>query len=176
MKNVIEFPSDLHEDSVYFCSNLAKLVAMKMLANQRKYGFTNEWLDIKNWNGGFDGIRAQLVEHLAKGDPLDVIIYAGFLQFFEERTAPVDNIVAQQQAEIKHLRSIIKDYEEVNESHMAQVRELDQIINGKGAAPQASLCDIVAQLRTYRTSLEDDVFGPDDPIITDNPVNLDKLK
>lgn len=38
--------------------------------------------------------------------------------------------------------------EEVLEDHDRLVRELDVIINGDGAAPQAKLCDIVAQIRT----------------------------
>ncbi len=41
-----------------------------------------------------------------------------------------------------------KDYEEVIADHKRLVRELDVIINGDNAAQQASLCDIVAQLRS----------------------------
>lgn len=42
------------------------------------------------------------------------------------------------------------EYREVLEDHKRLVRELDVLLNGKNAAEQASLCDIVAQLRTER--------------------------
>lgn len=38
-------------------------------------------------------------------------------------------------------------YEEVLADHRRLVRELDVLINGDGSAPQASLCDIVSQVR-----------------------------
>lgn len=41
----------------------------------------------------------------------------------------------------------IKDYEEVIKDHLKLVRELDVLLNGENAAQQASLADIVAQLR-----------------------------
>ncbi|MES2428266.1 MAG: hypothetical protein V4560_14900 [Bacteroidota bacterium] len=40
----------------------------------------------------------------------------------------------------------IEDYKEVIESNKALVRELDVFINGKNAAKQASLCDVVSQV------------------------------
>jgi hypothetical protein len=46
-----------------------------------------------------------------------------------------------------------QDYEEVLADHRRLVRELDVLLNGEeGAAPQASLCDIVAQLRKRAAS------------------------
>lgn len=48
----------------------------------------------------------------------------------------------------------IEDYEEVLEDHRRLVRELDVLLNGEhGAAKQASLCDIVGQVRAERLSL-----------------------
>lgn len=41
----------------------------------------------------------------------------------------------------------IADYEEVLTDHRRLVRELDALLNGAGAARQASLCDIVSQVR-----------------------------
>ena len=52
------------------------------------------------------------------------------------------------QREEQILESVQQDYEEVMEDHRRLVRELDVLINGEeGAAKQASLCDIVAQVR-----------------------------
>ncbi len=40
-----------------------------------------------------------------------------------------------------------KDIDECLESHDNLVRDLDTMLNGDGAAPQARLCDIVSQVR-----------------------------
>lgn len=45
-------------------------------------------------------------------------------------------------------RATAADYEEVLADHRRLVRELDVLLNGDNAAEQASLVDIVAQLRT----------------------------
>lgn len=42
------------------------------------------------------------------------------------------------------------DYEEVLADHRRLVRELDVLLNGSGAAKQASLCDIVGQLADFQ--------------------------
>ncbi len=42
----------------------------------------------------------------------------------------------------------VEDYKEVIEDHKKLVRELDVLINGRNAAVQASLCDIVSQMKT----------------------------
>lgn len=42
----------------------------------------------------------------------------------------------------------IADYEEVLADYRRLVRELDELLNGAGAAEQASLCDIVSQVRS----------------------------
>jgi len=50
-------------------------------------------------------------------------------------------------ADVRALRQIA-EWNEVHRSHQALVRELDVLLNGNaGAAKQASLCDIVAQVR-----------------------------
>jgi hypothetical protein len=45
------------------------------------------------------------------------------------------------------IHTVIADYEEVLEDQKSLVRELDVLLNGSGAAQQASLCDIVGQVR-----------------------------
>lgn len=56
----------------------------------------------------------------------------------------------QQQAALSTEALTIADYERAIESHNALVRELDVLLNGDNAAPQASLCDLVAQLKADR--------------------------
>lgn len=43
----------------------------------------------------------------------------------------------------------IADYEAAFEDHRRLVRELDVIMNGDDAAPQASLCDLVGQIAQW---------------------------
>jgi hypothetical protein len=51
-----------------------------------------------------------------------------------------------------------KDYEEVLADHNRLVRELDAALNGDGAAKQASLCDIVSQVKNMAKPLVDDAM------------------
>jgi succinate dehydrogenase flavin-adding protein (antitoxin of CptAB toxin-antitoxin module) len=50
------------------------------------------------------------------------------------------------------IKEQVADYEEVQKCHDELVRELDVIINGENAAQQASLCDIVAQMRHIKAN------------------------
>ena len=55
--------------------------------------------------------------------------------------------IGTQWAELEGIRECLADLEEVMQDHQRLVKELDIIINGENAAEQASLCDIVAQLK-----------------------------
>ena len=50
-------------------------------------------------------------------------------------------------------RLTIADYEKVLADHLRLVRELDVALNGDGAAKQASLCDIISQVKDKRWRL-----------------------
>ena len=52
--------------------------------------------------------------------------------------------------EIHNLKEEHTAYKEVYTDHQRLVRELDVLLNGDGAAPQASLCDIVAQVKSNK--------------------------
>lgn len=54
---------------------------------------------------------------------------------------------------IVELQDGVKAHEEVHEDHNRLVRELDVLLNGNGAAKQASLCDIVAQVKSEKWTL-----------------------
>ncbi len=57
---------------------------------------------------------------------------------------------------------LIEDYEEVNKDKKRLVRELDVLLNGEaGAAKQASLCDIVSQLRIMKCARAINDLYPD---------------
>ena len=51
------------------------------------------------------------------------------------------------QDKIRELKASVADHEEVERDHQRLVREMDRIINGDNVAVQASLCDLVVQLK-----------------------------
>jgi len=58
--------------------------------------------------------------------------------------------------EMQDLETTVNDYKETFKDHQRLVREIDVIINGEdGAAPQASLCDIVGQIRQLTFDVKD---------------------
>lgn len=75
MKIEIEIPDDLHKDSAELIKVCATELAAKMTRNQEKYGYTNEWLT-SDWEYE---CRDHMRQHMEKGDPRDVAIYAMFM-------------------------------------------------------------------------------------------------
>lgn len=59
----------------------------------------------------------------------------------------LDKITAEHLNLVNNLKQQITDYEEVLEDKRKLTRELDVLLNGENSAKQASLCDIVAQVR-----------------------------
>jgi hypothetical protein len=72
MDNKEPQPEILHPDTEELVNAFAKILAEKLLANQKKYGFTNRWLN-DDWE---EECRLQMMEHIQKGDPRDLAIYA----------------------------------------------------------------------------------------------------
>jgi hypothetical protein len=65
----------------------------------------------------------------------------------------INDLILVQKAELAAaitdaVKSLRHDYEEVLSSYRDLVHELDELLNGAGAAKQASLCDIVSQVRS----------------------------
>ena len=54
----------------------------KLAAAERKYGYSDGWMD----TGWLDECRRQLVDHVDKGDPLDVAAYCAFLWHHQAST------------------------------------------------------------------------------------------
>jgi len=65
----------LHPDTAKLVRRFARALANKLLAAQRKYGYSNNWLR-DDW---MDECRAELRRHIEKGDPRDVAAYCAFL-------------------------------------------------------------------------------------------------
>lgn len=73
-ESVSPLTAELHRDTTLLVNSFAIALAHKLLSAQRKYGFTNGWYT-DDWE---DKCRADLLAHVAKGDPLDVAAYAAF--------------------------------------------------------------------------------------------------
>lgn len=65
----------LHPDTYNLVKEFSQALADKLLANQRKYGYQNEWL-VNDWE---EECRSSMMQHIEKGDPRDVAIYAAFM-------------------------------------------------------------------------------------------------
>jgi len=74
-------------------------------------------------------------------------IYSGALT-----RAAIEQVQVDARAE---LEQEVRDYKEVLEDKRRLVRELDVVLNGEaGAAKQASLCDLVAQVKKVKKNLD----------------------
>jgi len=74
----------LHPDSEKLLKVCFEELRLKMIKNQGKYGWSNEWLTC-DWE---DECREEMIKHLKKGDPRDVAIYALFMMFRGWSTTP----------------------------------------------------------------------------------------
>ncbi|WP_254215400.1 hypothetical protein [Burkholderia multivorans] len=75
---------ELHPDTAKLVRRFARALANKLLAAQRKYGYSDNWMR----DGWADECRAELMRHIHKGDPRDVAAYCAFLWHHNESTAP----------------------------------------------------------------------------------------
>jgi hypothetical protein len=74
---------DLNPHTKNLVVRFARAMAKKLLAAEQKYGYTDGWRS-PDW---MDECRAKLLEHIAKGDPVDVANYCAFLWFHGASTA-----------------------------------------------------------------------------------------
>lgn len=65
----------LDEITAINVGRFAKALAMKLLAAKEKYGYTDGWAQ-PGWE---EQCRAALMEHIGKGDPIDVAAFAMFM-------------------------------------------------------------------------------------------------
>jgi Holliday junction resolvase RusA-like endonuclease len=73
----------LHPDTLALVQAFAAALAEKLADAEDRYGYGTSWRAA----GWMDECRAQLVAHVAKGDPRDVAAYCAFLWFHGEPTS-----------------------------------------------------------------------------------------
>lgn len=71
----VPVPKELHPDSKRLVKHVAEMMATKLRAAEKKYGYQNNWAT-EDWE---HVCQSELRKHLEKGDPLDVLIYAAFM-------------------------------------------------------------------------------------------------
>ncbi|MGE0329730.1 MAG: hypothetical protein AB7P37_03445 [Ramlibacter sp.] len=91
----------LHPATVNLVVRFARALAKKLAAAEVKYGYSDGWMS-PDW---MDECRGKLLEHIAKGDPLDVAAYCAFLWSHRESTARAAAPMAP--AEIKALTAMV---------------------------------------------------------------------
>ncbi len=83
MKVGIDVPNSLNSNTATLVRDFASALAMKLREAEMKYGYGDGWKN-QDW---MDQCRADLMAHIAKGDPLDVAAYCAFLWHHGEKTS-----------------------------------------------------------------------------------------
>ncbi|WP_237567173.1 hypothetical protein [Burkholderia thailandensis] len=98
-------PAELHHDTAKLVRRFARALANKLLAAQRKYGYSDNWMR----DGWADECRAELMRHIQKGDPRDVAAYCAFLWHHNESTATTPSPADERGAFDSEVGNIIAD-------------------------------------------------------------------
>lgn len=75
MRIEIEVPDKLNKSTIDLVKRFAEELAIKLRKAEVKYGYTNKW---KNDDWRYQCAN-DLIDHIVKGDPLDVAIYCAFM-------------------------------------------------------------------------------------------------
>lgn len=135
-----------HPDSRALVADFAHEMAIKLRYAERKYGYSNGWLT-DDWQ---EKCGADLLKHLAKGDPRDVAIYAAFMWRRGWSTSapppPVSDDAAVREWEARELItaplddklvSTILDWERRARRMAQRIRDLQ----GKVETPKRNRCE-----------------------------------
>ena len=81
MKVIIDLPDTLHPRAASLVRRFAEAMGKKLDKSQRKYGYTDDWTE-----SSLIGLQDALIEHVEKGDPIDVANFCAFLWHRKART------------------------------------------------------------------------------------------
>lgn len=71
----MELPDELHPATRDLVAGFAMALAEKLRRSEQKYGYSDGWI-VQDWKAD---CQADLLIHVAKGDPLDVAAYCAFM-------------------------------------------------------------------------------------------------
>lgn len=77
MKTEITLPDELHKDTAALVVRFAQALAVKLRKAEVKHGYSTDW-QRDDWE---EKCHEDMLEHLQKGDPLDVAAYCAFMWF-----------------------------------------------------------------------------------------------
>lgn len=84
MRFQVELPNALHYDTQQLIVKMAEALGEKLRRAEIKYGYTSGWSS-PNWK---EECIDDLMKHIVKGDPLDVIAFAAFCWHHNWSTNP----------------------------------------------------------------------------------------
>lgn len=87
-KHDITLPGGLHPDTAKLVVEFAEALAAKLHRGEKKYGYSNLWKE-DDWQ---QECSDKLVEHVQKGDPLDVAAYCAFMWHHDWKTSITVNL------------------------------------------------------------------------------------
>lgn len=143
------------DNEMTYLENL--LLTFNPLCPPGSIGYEEQARHIAKYRGAnssqHSGDAVVVLDWLLKQSDLDILIMNDGCFYYEsdndgDQPLKPEDIVKMYLKENPQSTPTPPDYIEVIEDHKRLVRELDEIINGKsGMAKQASLCDLVAQLK-----------------------------
>lgn len=94
--------NELHPDTKNLLKTCFEELRLKLIKNQEKYGWSNEWLT-RDWE---EECRQEMIEHLKKGDPRDIAIYTMFMIYRGWATAKEESKEVENHANEKILKEL----------------------------------------------------------------------
>jgi Lon protease-like protein len=125
-------PIPLHPDTEALVQRFAEAMRNKLAKAERKYGYSNLWKN-DDW---LDECRAKLIDHLHKGDPLDVANYCAFLWHHGEHCKPEEQEFANDVLEVLAENAALKAELELMKREVRMKADENQAIYGQLAAAQ----------------------------------------
>jgi hypothetical protein len=98
-KREITIPEGMFPATEQLVVDFAEALAAKLRAAERKHGYSDGWL-VDDWQAH---CLEEMHRHIAKGDPIDVALYCGFLWKRGWKTGPnrrVENLLRDAFAEL----------------------------------------------------------------------------
>jgi hypothetical protein len=150
----VPIPQHLHPATAELIAKFAWRLAIKLRKAEQKYGYSDGWMN-DDW---LDECREKLVEHVAKGDPLDVAAYCAFLVHHGSHTAltpPPSQAEGEAVAVVEYVDRFSADRLLVEQAlrAAADICRKEAIAQGillaekePGAETAAKLCDAILSL------------------------------